>query len=197
MGPKWRRHPDQRPTDIARAALEVAAERGVLGTRVADIALRAGVTVGTIYRYFPDKDAVLDAALALAVPPAPRQPLGDRPGSVIPALSEALRRWGGFFDGAGARAVRVTLSEPRRAAANASGPVASALSELAELVREGVARGELRRDLDPQAVARALVGALALGTATSDAVDHALLEVVAALATRGLRPDAVTWKTAP
>ncbi len=197
MGLKWHRRPDERPADIARAALEVAAECGVHATRVADIATRAGVTVGTIYRYFPDKDAVIDAALAVAVPPRRAQALPDRPGAIIPALSEAVRRWGAFFDGDGARAVRVTLSEPRRASADRVGPVSAALAEFDGLVREGATRGELRRDLDPGAVARALVGALALGTAANESADPGVLDVVAALATRGLRPDNVSWKVTP
>jgi AcrR family transcriptional regulator len=197
MSLKWQRRPDDRPGDIARAALEVAAERGVHATRVADIAARAGVTVGTIYRYFSDKDAVIDAALALAVPPPRAHPRPDRPGATIPALSEAVRRWGAFFDGDGARAVRVTLSEPRRITPAGVGPVPAALSELAELVAHGSARGDLRRDLDAHAVARALVGALALGTTARPGPDPSVLDVVAALATRGLRPDAVSWKAAP
>jgi AcrR family transcriptional regulator len=116
MPPKFTRRADARPDELARAALELCAEQGVQATRVADVAERAGVTVGTIYRYFASKDELVDAALALARPPVRAHELADRPGAALPALAEAARRWGGFFDGDGARAVRVTLSEPRRRA---------------------------------------------------------------------------------
>jgi AcrR family transcriptional regulator len=47
---------------VLRAAGEVFAERGLDAT-LADIAERAGVGVGTIYRRFPDKEALIAALL--------------------------------------------------------------------------------------------------------------------------------------
>src|SRR5688500_4012823 len=41
---------------LARAGAELFAERGVRATQVADVAKRAGVSVGGFYRYFRDKD---------------------------------------------------------------------------------------------------------------------------------------------
>jgi AcrR family transcriptional regulator len=194
MPPKFTRRADARPDELARAALELCAEQGVQATRVADVAERAGVTVGTIYRYFASKDELVDAALALARPPVRAHELADRPGAALPALAEAARRWGGFFDGDGARAVRVTLSEPRRLAPGSPGPVGAAIDEFTEILAAGAARGDLRTDLDTNAVARALVGALALGTALNESPDRAVIDVVAAMATRGLRPDGISWK---
>ncbi|WP_405491617.1 TetR/AcrR family transcriptional regulator [Nocardia sp. NBC_00511] len=46
--------------EILRAALEVFCERGT-GVAMKDIADRAGVGVGTLYRRFPDRDALLVA----------------------------------------------------------------------------------------------------------------------------------------
>ena len=45
---------------ILDAAASVFAERGVTAT-VNEVALAAGVRVGTVYRKFPDKEAVFDA----------------------------------------------------------------------------------------------------------------------------------------
>jgi AcrR family transcriptional regulator len=47
-------------TRILAAAAEVFAERG-LDVPLDDIAVAAGVGVGTVYRRFPDKDALIDA----------------------------------------------------------------------------------------------------------------------------------------
>lgn len=48
------------------AGLEVLAERGE-GFSIADVAARAGVSHGTFYNYFADRDALLDALVAHAV----------------------------------------------------------------------------------------------------------------------------------
>src|SRR5918912_696083 len=45
---------------ILAAAAEVFAERG-LDVSLDDVAAHAGVGVGTVYRRFPDKDALIDA----------------------------------------------------------------------------------------------------------------------------------------
>ena len=50
-----------RRTAILEAALGLIAERGFHGTPAALIAERAGVGVGTIYRYFRDKDELIHA----------------------------------------------------------------------------------------------------------------------------------------
>jgi len=45
---------------IMQAALELIAEQGFHGTPTSQIADRAGTGVGTIYRYFKDKDELID-----------------------------------------------------------------------------------------------------------------------------------------
>src|SRR5437763_1289870 len=54
--PKWRRRPEHRPQQIIEAALEVFGECGLAKSRLQDIADRAGVSKGTIYLYFPNKE---------------------------------------------------------------------------------------------------------------------------------------------
>lgn len=46
---------------ILEAALDLFVERGFHGTAVPEIAERAGVGAGTIYRYFPSKEAIVNA----------------------------------------------------------------------------------------------------------------------------------------
>ena len=55
---RWTRRKRARPTEILDAALKVFAEKGYAGARMEDIAARAGVTKGTIYLYFENKEAV-------------------------------------------------------------------------------------------------------------------------------------------
>lgn len=54
--PRWRRLPEERPKQILEAALAVFAERGLAAARLDDIAKLAGVSKGTIYLYFANKE---------------------------------------------------------------------------------------------------------------------------------------------
>lgn len=47
-------------SDVMQATMELIAERGFHGTSMADIAEKAGVAAGTIYRYFESKDALIN-----------------------------------------------------------------------------------------------------------------------------------------
>lgn len=54
------RDPSDKRSTILRAALELFVDRGFHGTAVPDIAARAGVGAGTIYRYFPSKEVLVN-----------------------------------------------------------------------------------------------------------------------------------------
>lgn len=56
--PQRRRAPEERPTQILDAAFHEFGERGLAGARLDDIAKRAQVAKGTIYLYFPNKEAL-------------------------------------------------------------------------------------------------------------------------------------------
>lgn len=56
--PQRRRAPEARPTQILDAAFHEFGERGLAGARLEDIAKRARVAKGTIYLYFPNKEAL-------------------------------------------------------------------------------------------------------------------------------------------
>src|SRR5450756_543408 len=61
---KWKRRPGERPGEILDAALRVFAARGYGATRLEDVAAAAGVTKGTIYYYFKNKEDILDRLVA-------------------------------------------------------------------------------------------------------------------------------------
>jgi AcrR family transcriptional regulator len=71
---------------ILAAASEVFAERG-LDVSLDDIAARAGVGVGTVYRRFPDKDALIDALFEDKI---------DRAVALADASLEIEDPWEGF-----------------------------------------------------------------------------------------------------
>lgn len=59
--PRWRRTPEQRPAQILAAATSLYADQGYEATDMREVAQQAGVSVGTVYRYFASKPHVLDA----------------------------------------------------------------------------------------------------------------------------------------
>jgi AcrR family transcriptional regulator len=67
--PKWQRRADERPREICAAALEVFAEKGFAAAKLDEIARRAGVSKGTLYLYFKDKEDLFRAVVKSAIAP--------------------------------------------------------------------------------------------------------------------------------
>ena len=67
--PRWRRRKNARPEEIISAALEVFADRGFAATKLEDVAHRAGVTKGTIYLYYENKEALFKALVRETIVP--------------------------------------------------------------------------------------------------------------------------------
>jgi AcrR family transcriptional regulator len=67
--PRWQRRAEDRPREICAAALEVFAERGFAAARLEEIARRAGVSKGTLYLYFKDKEDQFRAVVRDTVAP--------------------------------------------------------------------------------------------------------------------------------
>src|SRR4026208_1969811 len=67
--PRWQRRKDARPEEIITAALEVFADRGFAATTLEDVARKAGVTKGTIYLYFENKEALFKALIRGTIVP--------------------------------------------------------------------------------------------------------------------------------
>lgn len=67
--PKWQRRAEERPREICSAALEVFGEKGFAAARLDEIARRAGVSKGTLYLYFKDKEDLFRAVVRNTVAP--------------------------------------------------------------------------------------------------------------------------------
>src|SRR3954447_6433341 len=66
---RWERRSDARPAELVAAALAVFSERGFAGTRLEDVATRAGVSKATVYLYFDSKEHLFEAVVRAAVTP--------------------------------------------------------------------------------------------------------------------------------
>jgi Transcriptional regulator len=67
--PKWKRRKEARPAEIVAAALAIFAEKGFAAARTEDIAVRAGISKGALYLYFPTKEDLFRAVVKDAVVP--------------------------------------------------------------------------------------------------------------------------------
>jgi AcrR family transcriptional regulator len=97
---------------ILEAAAQLLESRGEAGFNTNAVAERAGVSIGTLYRYFPDKRAIL-AALAeremSAVNAAVTEALGGRAAGLAPDRA-AIRAFLGAFNGR-SRTRRIVVAE--------------------------------------------------------------------------------------
>jgi AcrR family transcriptional regulator len=66
---RWRRRKHARPGEILDAALACFKEKGFAGTRLEDVAAKAGVTKGTIYLYYANKEELFEAVVRTEVVP--------------------------------------------------------------------------------------------------------------------------------
>jgi AcrR family transcriptional regulator len=64
-----RRRKEARPAEILEAGLAEFTERGFGAARMEDIARRAGVAKGTVFRYFATKEALFEAAVQSRLAP--------------------------------------------------------------------------------------------------------------------------------
>lgn len=167
----FRRLDPDRQLAIAEALLVEAAEHGPHGIGMRGVAARAGVSVGSLYQYFPRREGMLDFAARMAASLLTESLAGyAEPLSRLP-LPEALAAY---------LAGGVPWSEQHAAllrffgrAAYAGGqgfgevlvrPVAQAMQGLVRAILTAAReRGELRADVDLDAAVR-LVHAVAIAT---------------------------------
>jgi AcrR family transcriptional regulator len=74
-GPK----PAFTPDDVVQAAIDIADEDGLAAVTMNAVAARLGFTTMAIYRYFPNKETLLDAVVdaGIGLPPRPSEPRRD------------------------------------------------------------------------------------------------------------------------
>lgn len=94
--PRWARRKDARPEEIIAAALEVFVERGFAAARLDDVAARAGVSKGTLYLYFENKEDLFKAVVRGNVLPVLQHGealMENFAGSSSELLSQLVRGW--------------------------------------------------------------------------------------------------------
>jgi AcrR family transcriptional regulator len=150
--PRWTRRKEARPEEITAAALELFVERGFAATRLEDVAARAGVSKGTLYLYFANKEELFKAVIreGLVSPLAEMKDIvAQYPGSTFELLRMLVHGW---WDKIGATRLsgipKLVLGE----SGNFPDIVRFYLAEVVEpghevmaaIVKRGITRGEFR-----------------------------------------------------
>ena len=151
--PPRRRRKEARPGEIIDAGLAEFAENGFAATRLEDVAKRAGIAKGTIYRYFASKEDLFEAALSARLTPFFDDVSGmvdSFPGSSEDLVRAALPRiYKALFEDGLHVLMRIIITEGGRFPAIAElyhrRVISRGQAVLAALVRRGVERGEFRR----------------------------------------------------
>lgn len=168
--PRWQRRAEDRPREICTAALDVFAEKGFAAARLDEIARRAGVSKGTLYLYFKDKEDLFRAVVRDTVAPnieVIRASLAGAEMTFTEVIRLFLPRFAEITGRVPVGAVaKMVIGESRNFPELAKvwhDHVASkAIGMIAELIERAQARGEVRPG-DPRLHAFTLMGPMVLG----------------------------------
>jgi AcrR family transcriptional regulator len=149
------------------ASAEVFAERGP-DASLEEIARRAGVGIGTLYRHFPDRDALTEAVYRNEV-----ERLCDAVGPLLAEHSadEALALWMGNFASyaAAKRGLMVALKTSLGAESELFTYSGQRIREaLHALVTAAASAGSIRRDVDSEALLTGMRGICMAGESPID-----------------------------
>ena len=154
---RWRRRKEARPSEILDAALDCFAEHGFAATRLDDVAHRAGITKGTLYLYFPNKEELFKAVVAQAL--VPNLERGEallteankrvaEPPSAAALLAQLMHGWAELARLPAGAIPKIVVSEagnfPDLARFYREQVVDRGMSVLSRVLQIGIGRGEFR-----------------------------------------------------
>lgn len=168
--PRWQRRAEDRPREICTAALDVFAEKGFAAARLEEIARQAGVSKGTLYLYFKDKEDLFRAVVRDTVAPnieVIRASLADTEMTFAEVVRLFLPRFAEITGRVPVGAVaKMVIGESRNFPELAKvwhDHVASrAIGMIADLIERAQTKGEVRPG-DPRLHAFTLMGPMVLG----------------------------------
>ena len=199
--PRQRRK-EARPAELMAAALELFVEKGFAGTRLEDVAARAGVSKGTLYLYFDSKEALFKAVIREGIVPVLEQGAGlidGFRGSTVDLLRVLVGEWWQRIGNTPLAGVpKLMISEagnfPELAAFYHEAVISRGRDLMRRTLQRGIAAGEFRAidvetaiDVILAPVLMMLVWRYSLGACGGTAHDpHAYLRTHFDLTLRGL-----------
>ncbi len=175
----FRRLDPDRQQAILAAVLDEAAEKGPAAVNIKHVAERASVSVGSLYTYFPNRDAMLEFAVQVCVRWATDAFQEFRPYLLAMPFREALEiylvggiEWSHMYTGLLRLFARAAYHGDPELADSLVRPVATLLREMVhDMLVQAIARGEIREDIDLEATAR-LIHALTIAVGDSQLLPY-------------------------
>lgn len=160
----FRRLDPDRQEAVFNAVLEEAVEKGPASLNIKEIARRAGVSIGSLYQYFPDRDGLLNFAVELCTRSTIAMFQEYKPMMAAMPLKEAMNAYlmGGLEWGQTALGLvrffgRAAYQGDPDLAERLVRPIANVMRETMQaILTQAKARGEIRDDVDIEAAARVM-----------------------------------------
>ena len=177
-GPRWERRKESRPSELLEAALEIFVERGYAAARLEDVAARAGVSKGTLYLYYANKEELFKAVVRTSIAPLiaqTRQVIESSSQDSASLLGEFLRIWWTRYGGTRLAGItKLVVGEsgnfPEMARFYNEEVVSGNQELITFILKRGMSRGEFRR-LDVDAVAHSVMAPLVLKSIWANSIE--------------------------
>jgi AcrR family transcriptional regulator len=211
--PRWARRKEARPQELLEAALNLFVERGYAATRLDDVARQAGVSKGTLYLYFTNKEELFKAVVRENLFPAlteAEEIIGHYEGTSAELFREfILKWWEKIGDTKLSGITKLMMAEsgnfPEVTQFYHDEVIVRSNAIIIQMLERGIARGEFRR-IDTALANRVICAPiimLMMWKHTFDACQSEpvspqhYLECFIDLLLRGLLSDASTSRTSP
>ena len=177
-GPRWERRKESRPSELLEAALEIFVERGYAAARLEDVAGRAGVSKGTLYLYYANKEELFKAVVRTSIAPLiaqTREVIESSTQDSAALLGEFLRIWWTRYGGTRLAGItKLVVGEagnfPEMARFYNEEVVSGNQELITFILKRGMSRGEFRR-LDVDAVAHSVMAPLVLKSIWANSIE--------------------------
>ena len=193
----FRRLDPERQQVILLAILDEAAEKGPEALNIKLVAKRAGVSIGSLYQYFPDRNGMLNFAVQVCV-----QFVTDQFDQIRPFLKEMPLResleaylvggveWSRLYAGFLRLFSRAAYHGDAELSESLVKPIATTLRDMVtDIVTAAVERGELRQDIDVEASIR-IIHSLTIAVGDSQLLPY--INTYFQLVDESLPPERIT-----
>jgi AcrR family transcriptional regulator len=161
------RQTDRRRIEIGAAARSLIAEQGFEGLRTRDIAERVGINIATLHYHVPSKEALVEL-VAQSLRDEFRAQYARHPREGLSGMEEMRLEFADFRETLTSNREAFIVLAELSARGRRDEKIAAIMEPLklfwhgmvAAIVRRGLADGSFRADLDPDATARVVIGAM-------------------------------------
>ncbi len=162
--PRWERRKEARPQELLAAAIDLFVERGFAATRLEDVARCAGVSKGTLYLYYTNKEELFKAVVRESILPflgKAELSVAEFDGHSADLLRSVVRNWSRQIgqskaSGIGKLMLAEAVNFPELARFYREEVMSRTRRMISSILERGVRRGEFR-DFDIAQMTQVLI----------------------------------------